>query len=316
MFKPILITILGFFSLNIATAQKTDTVVYYLKSDGKVVDVKDSADFFLVILPPDTNVDKTLFRVNEFYKNGKTRLMGSSTTNNLNLKFQGSQITFFSNGHKMRIRKYENGELIGDVIEYYPNGKLYNTTSVAVNGGITFNECHDTTGNAITINGNGKWIRFFGESFDKYYMEGQVENGLQQGKWTGKMNDTVNVVWTFENGQLVSAKDFDLEGRDITNLFMEGEPEFPGGPESMNRFIERNKRYPNIARKNGTHGTVVIGFVVEADGTLTNFKVVKGIGDGCDEEALRILKIVSKWRYGIRRGKPAKIDFEVSISFP
>ena len=83
----------------------------------------------------------------------------------------------------------------------------------------------------------------------------------------------------------------------------------------MNAFINHNLQYPEIARKNGTQGVVVINFDIEADGTLTNFKVVKSVGDGCGEEALRTLKILPKWRPGIRNGKFAKTSNSVPISF-
>ncbi len=97
MKKYLLLFILGLFAFNAAFAQK-DTAVYYLKNSGKVVSTKDSADFFLVILPPDTSVDKKLFIVKEYYSNGKIGLIGNSITNSLeDLKVPGAlRWTFFS----------------------------------------------------------------------------------------------------------------------------------------------------------------------------------------------------------------------------
>ena len=296
-----------------AFAQK-DTSVYYLKNSGKAVSSKDSADFFLVILPPDISVDKNLFIVKEYYKNGKVRLMGNSRTNGLNLKFEGAQICFFPNGHKMRISSYNNGVPVGDVLEYYANGKLYSIKSYTNDQKVFLKQCNDSTGNALTENGNGKWINFFDESF-KAFSEGHVNNGVEEGEWRGKWNDSINTVLVYKTGKLMSVKEFDLSGKDITKINTQGEPEFPGGSDNMFKFINNNMHYPETARKNGTQGEVIIGFVVEADGTLTNFKVIKGIGDGCDEEALRIMKIVPRWKNGIRKGEPAPINYSVPIKF-
>src|ERR1700721_2403363 len=113
MLKPIFLLTICLFFFREVIAQKRDTSVYYLKNSGKVVSSKDSADFFLVILPPDISVDKNLFIVKEYYKNGKVRLIGNSRNNDLNLKFEGTQICFFSNGHKMRISSYNNGVPVG-----------------------------------------------------------------------------------------------------------------------------------------------------------------------------------------------------------
>lgn len=315
MLKSIFLLTISIFFCSEAFAQKRDTSVYYLKNSGKEVSSKDSADFFLVILPPDTDVDKNLFIVKEFYPSGKLRLLSCSKSSNLKkIEFQGPCVSFYSNGHKMLISNYEKGRVIGDEIEYYPNGKLYNIKSYTEDGKEFLKQCNDSTGNVLSENGNGKWINFYNESF-KAFSEGHVNNGVEEGEWRGKWNDSINSILVYKTGKLISAKDFDMSGKDITKNTIQGEPEFPGGSDNMFKFINTNMKYPKTARKNGTQGEVIIGFVVEADGTLTNFKVIKGIGDGCDEEALRIMKIVPRWKNGVRNGKPAPINYSVPISF-
>ena len=123
MTKSVLIFILCLLAFKGTFAQKNATV-YYLKRSGNLVSTKDSADFFLVIQLPDTSVDKNLFIVKEYYRTGKIRLITGSETNTFPLKLQGSYITFFPNGHKMSINNFEDGKPIGDIIEYYPNGKF------------------------------------------------------------------------------------------------------------------------------------------------------------------------------------------------
>ncbi len=100
MIRYLFLFILALFVFNVAFAQ-TDTAVYYLNNSGRVVSTKDSADFFLVVLPPDTTFDSKLFVVKEFYTNGKLKLISGSTGNSLeNLEFQGPYVAFYPNGHK------------------------------------------------------------------------------------------------------------------------------------------------------------------------------------------------------------------------
>jgi antitoxin component YwqK of YwqJK toxin-antitoxin module len=184
-------------------AQK-DTATYYIKKSGYIVSTKDSADFLLTISAPDTNVDKDLYIVKEYYPNRKIRFTSTSRTNKLKAidpKYpsyfkpilQGACISFFPNGHKMKIENYENGEPVGNETEYYPSGKLYCNKTYSGDKKLLCNKCIDSTGKVLVENGNGKWLTFIDEDF-KNYIEGQVINGLEEGEWFGKQNDTLNLV--------------------------------------------------------------------------------------------------------------------------
>lgn len=92
-------------------------------------------------------------------------------------------------------------------------------------------------------------------------------------------------------------------------------PEFSGGLEAFGKFLMTNIRYPKAARDNNVQGRVIVTFVVEKDGSLSNMKVVRGIGSGCDEEAVRVLSMSPAWKPGIQNGKPVKVQYSVPISF-
>lgn len=92
-------------------------------------------------------------------------------------------------------------------------------------------------------------------------------------------------------------------------------PEFPGGQDSMYKFIYANLKYPKKAKEKGIEGKVYIQFVVEADGSLSNIKVLKGLGYGCDEEAMRIIKKMPKWVPGGQNGKKVPVKFNLPIKF-
>ena len=96
---------------------------------------------------------------------------------------------------------------------------------------------------------------------------------------------------------------------------VESMPKFPGGPGAMNRYLGKNIEYPQMARESGINGRVFVTFVVETDGRVTDIKVLRGIGGGCDEEAVRVVKNMPKWDPGKQRGKPVRVSFNLPVKF-
>jgi len=97
--------------------------------------------------------------------------------------------------------------------------------------------------------------------------------------------------------------------------FVEQMPEFPDGQAAMMKFIQSNLKYPAIARENDIQGTVVVQFVVAADGGISRVNVARGIGGGCDEEAVRVVKSMPKWRPGKHNGRAVPVNFTLPIKF-
>jgi len=98
-------------------------------------------------------------------------------------------------------------------------------------------------------------------------------------------------------------------------LVVESMPEFPGGESALENFLKNNIFYPKAARENHIQGTVYITFVVEKDGSLSDIKVLRGIGGGCDEEALRVVKLMPKWNPGKQNGKAVKVQYTLAVKF-
>ena len=97
--------------------------------------------------------------------------------------------------------------------------------------------------------------------------------------------------------------------------YVETSPEFPGGTEALMQYIADNIQYPDSARANKIEGTVFIQFVVEADGSLTNFKLCRDIGYGCGEEALRVVQSMPRWVPGDINGRKTRSRFTLPIMF-
>jgi len=92
-------------------------------------------------------------------------------------------------------------------------------------------------------------------------------------------------------------------------------PEYPGGEEALIKFLDKNLQYPKEARNKGIQGKVWAGFIVDKDGTLINIEILRGIGGGCDEEVLRVLKLMPKWKPGTQSGVAVAVKYRYPINF-
>lgn len=91
--------------------------------------------------------------------------------------------------------------------------------------------------------------------------------------------------------------------------------EFPGGMQALGLFLSKNIHYPTEARTQNIHGTVYVSFIVEKNGSITNAKVLRGIGSGADEEALRVIYEMPKWNPGMQNGRTVRQSFTIPINF-
>jgi len=190
---------------------------------------------------------------------------------------------------------------------------------------------------AVADNGLVSDVRItksFNPSADEAAME--VINSLNEnvGKWTPGTKEgipvtmDVSVPITFSLGIKTeqSAKQIDLEeappppatiineaGHPYT--YVESMPKFADGQEAMYQFIYSNLKYPELAKKNEISGQVIVQFVVSKEGEIKNAKVVRGLGSGCDEEALRLINSMPRWKPGMHNGSPVPVTFTLPIRF-
>lgn len=102
---------------------------------------------------------------------------------------------------------------------------------------------------------------------------------------------------------------------DAIFFVVEVQPEFPGGMDSMYAYIQKNLVYPEKAKAEGIEGRVFITFTIEKDGSVSNVKILRGIGGGCDEAAKEVVEKMPKWKPGTQRGKPVRVQFNLPIKF-
>lgn len=107
---------------------------------------------------------------------------------------------------------------------------------------------------------------------------------------------------------------FKLNEADLTkpNITL---PSYPSGEDSLNAFIRKNLQYPKLAKKNKTQGLVTLSFNVDSVGKVRDIKVYKSLGNGCDEEAIRILKLIPHWIPGTKEGYPVTMPYYINVEF-
>ena len=107
----------------------------------------------------------------------------------------------------------------------------------------------------------------------------------------------------------------DAPGDSTIFTLVEDSPTYPGGEKARAKFLQENLHYPEFAVRNGIQGTVFVTFVVDADGSLSNVRVLRGIGGTCDEGAIRVVKAMPKWIPGRQRGEAVRVQFNLPIRF-
>jgi protein TonB len=96
---------------------------------------------------------------------------------------------------------------------------------------------------------------------------------------------------------------------------VETQPNPPGGMSGWNKYLADNLKYPTQARRMGVEGTVIVVFVINTDGSIQDVEVLRGIGGGCDEEAVKVVKNAPKWEPGKQRGRPVRTRMRLPIRF-
>ena len=107
------------------------------------------------------------------------------------------------------------------------------------------------------------------------------------------------------------------EGGDEDVIFtvVEQSAEFPGGMEALAKFLQKNVKYPAIARRMGVEGSVFVSFVIDKAGVISDIAIVKGISAECDKEAARVVNLMPPWKPGKQNGKAVRCRFVLPVRF-
>ncbi|HTK18090.1 MAG TPA: TonB family protein [Mucilaginibacter sp.] len=294
-----------------------ETTISYIKviNGGETMaKSKDLADYYRVVSPPDTTVDKNLAIVTDYYRNGNPKMIGNAIIIDHQLLLTGSSIEYYENGKRKLIKKYTDGIQTGEFSQYYPNGQLYITAEYNPKGRKIIQEVRDSTGKIIASNGTGHMIMYTSD-FKRIIEEGPIDKGLEDGEWHGISDDSVKSTLNYKDGIFQNGKTFDKNGSDYPTSLTLKYPVFGRGIDDFYRFLAKTITYPEVAKRANIQGKVFVTFIVERDGELTDVHIVRGVGSGLDEEAVRAIKLSSKWNPGTQGGIPIRMQYTMPISF-
>ena len=220
-------------------------------------------------------------------------------------------------------------KFLGEVRDYWGNDSLMTCLTYDLNGNRsgsiqTRSRNGDLRLNGLYLNGHkaGSWKVF-----------GQKTATIDYGGKKVKLHQRVDSLETcltkkenFSVSQFIRKSDYpeiytlvsksrSAYNKDATWNIIEEEPYFPKGMQALGQFIGAFIIYPEEALTNNIKGQVIVEFTITEDGSTTDFKVIKGLGYGCDEEAVRVLKLLPDWVPGYQHGKAVKTKFKLPITF-
>ena len=123
------------------------------------------------------------------------------------------------------------------------------------------------------------------------------------------MNATHEIIW------IPPVVETEVVDEDIIVDVAEIMPEFPGGMAALMKYLGTNIKYPTISQEMGSAGKVIVQFVVDKDGTITNPAVARGVDAYLDKEAIRVISSMPKWRPGVQNGKKVRVKYTVPVVF-
>ena len=164
----------------------------------------------------------------------------------------------------------------------------------------------------------GEKFKYLGESGDFYKIDYKGNEVWVSRQFThiesGNLDNNTQMSETKVVEEIVTTQTEEEIEEEIFKI-VEEMPSFPGGEAKLMEFVGENIKYPQIARETGIQGRVFVNFVVEPDGSVSNVSVLRGIGGGCDEEAMRVIKSMPKWKPGKQRGKAVRVSYQIPVYF-
>ena len=141
-----------------------------------------------------------------------------------------------------------------------------------------------------------------------------VDNTVEVADVDINAEDDANTAQQEYVAPVVETKDEEVVEEEIF-ISVEKMPEFPGGETELYKYLSKNLKYPDMAIQQGITGKVYVQFVVEKDGSIANPKVLRDIGGGCGEEAIRVVRAMPKWNPGVQRTKKVRVQYTLPVNF-
>jgi len=251
-----------------------------------------------------------------FYPNGKIKEKKNYADGLIN----GWAFYYFENGNLKEKEYYIDGTINGADTLWYETGELkgiYPYDDGKLQGlYLGWYENHKISEKYFYKNN-----RMYGKQFEYYATDtlkwtGDYQKGERNGYFRSYYgNGKLKREERYEDDSLITGRILDSAGKEIEYYPFEKLPEFPGGESVLMSFISKNIVYPRSAIMNELQGRVIIGFIVDKNGRISDVKVVKSVSPSLDKEAMRVVKMMPAWTPGMRDGIPVKVAYNLPVKF-
>lgn len=158
--------------------------------------------------------------------------------------------------------------------------------------------------------------------YKEWYGNGKLKREIdyKDGKKNGQLltywdNGKPRRIDTYENNKLIKGKCLSSNGEEVPYYEYERMPAFPGGIDKLVQYLSTEIQYPKKSRKKGIEGLVIVGFIVNEDGSISEVKILQGVNDELDNEAMRVVSMMPKWTPGAEDGKTLRVSCKLPIRF-
>jgi len=306
------ICLLGFVVGTAASAFAQRQNVYYYKSNGTHALTADSADYVQMITETDST--SKIYDIKEYYRNGKLKLIGKTSVT-AGVWLEGQCISFYPDGKRQHMGVYKNNQPVGDVYNYYPNGKIYTIEKIE-NNRIVIEAGNDTTGVPVITNGDGYLKNYNG--FYNVSSEGYLRSGIKDGEWKGGFfwqGDAIAYTETYKKGMLVSGQAV-RNGIVYPYTVHSKHAGYKTGDAALHKFLDRNLAYPLEALKDGTQGVASVSLKINADGSISDIEAITLTNIDLTGAIIHTLPLsAGDWEPQRYYGMPIATKYIVSVNF-
>ncbi|WP_310380793.1 energy transducer TonB [Flavobacterium sp.] len=308
--KSILFAILFLFIPKLCFSQTSaiDRKIYLDSTSNETT--SENYKYYRII--KDFYSDKDFYLIKDYYKSGVLQMEGTSKTKDANSK-EGEFVFYYENGNKKAVTNYLKSRPIGKNSEWYENGnkKLegeYIENEKTFVGVLKVFQFWNSKNVQTVLDGNGD----LEEISEFFFASGKVKNGFKDGNWEGydkKIGYTFSEI--YENQKLFSGVSVDSNKVSRTYKMVEVRPEPKKGYTDFYKHVGKNFRTPDIK---GLQGKIIIGFTIDKNGSIIKPKILKSIGYGTDEEAIKVVTTYKDFAPGEIRGIKVSCAFTLPIS--
>ncbi|GAB3716713.1 energy transducer TonB [Flavobacterium koreense] len=296
---------------KVVFSQESNDKIIYLDSLYKEVSVENK--YYTKIIK-DYYLEKSEYKFLTLYKSGK--LKEEKTVSGKDGGYViGEAISYYENGNKSSSILYENKQRFGKTFSWYEDGKLkeegeFISVPNATETRFKIINYWNEEGEKTVSDGNGL-VNFKSEFYEE---NGNYKDGYKYGKWSGKsMINMYSFEENYSDGNLVSGVSTEEDGTTYEYTELETKPEPKKGITDFYKHIGKNFNYTKQSEKLNIKGKIILSFVVDTDGKITDIKVIKGLGYGLDEEAIRVLSSYENWKPAKQKGIKVRCSYNIPI---